>query len=152
MRIIQLTLLALVSFNVLASDVVTGKEAAYFSKMTAYELNASPDKNPEHAGICQQRFGWILNDHVIDIDYSINTKTGIQFAKANLMNSEINLFPMGLESSYSFLSMRGIPEALKNYSIDRVYLKLDKDFSFRTIAISLIDKDMTFQCIASESK
>ncbi|MBP9778074.1 MAG: hypothetical protein KBD25_02705 [Rickettsiaceae bacterium] len=148
-----LTALVVSCSNLLATevveDVVTGQEFAYFTDLSAYKLNGSRDTNLDHTNTCLNQFGWILNTKLLEINYKIAVRTGMQSATVSLLNASAALSPMGLANSYSFLTQNNIPDILKNYNIRQIYFRLDRgSFKLRKAAVSFSDNSLDFQCIA----
>lgn len=153
MKIKKLVVLSAALFSMVASaEVVTGSETVYLTEMAAYKFNAERDYDEEHNATCNQKFGWVNNKHAVELEYNINTKTGMQYASANLLNIKVEMLPMGIAGKYAFLSQRGIPDELKTLHVKQIYFRLSKEFELQTTAVTFLDKSLDFQCIAQTVK
>lgn len=75
---------------------------------------------------CQATMGDFVGTQ-LDVQYSVNTTTGIQFATASYMGSDVPLHPLGIAGRYSFMS-NGVPPALSEKKVDRIIFNMSLAF------------------------
>lgn len=136
------------ALNAGIEDPVTGHESVYINEVNAYSMSGAPDTDVDHQNTCMQKFGWISNSDILEIDYKIHVKTGMQSASIKFKDALVDLQPMGISKSYSFMTQRGIPAALKELNIRQIYFRLNKEFVLKKVAVSFEDKNLDYQCIA----
>ena len=125
-RLLQLTLVlcGLVAANPGIAAAQKGTVATKLLQANAYQENGSPA--PAKDAACTAKYKTFLGQQVSNT-YDINVKTGRMTASATFKGVPTQLFPMGLSSSYGFIS-DGIPPALQKIGLMRLIFKLDKQF------------------------
>jgi len=76
---------------------------------------------------CQGAMGAFLNTSLTG-SYDIDTSTLIMSATAEYMEASVDLYPLGLTGSYTFMS-DGVPASLQEKDIDRIIVAISLDFT-----------------------
>jgi len=122
---LTLVLAALLAANAGIAAAQKGTVTTKLSQANAYQENGSPAPSKDAA--CTAKYKVQLGQPVVDT-YDINVKTGMMTASATFRTVPTKLYPMGLSSSYSFIS-DGIPPELQKIGLMRLIFKLDKQFA-----------------------
>jgi hypothetical protein len=112
----------------------------------AYQENGSPAPGKDAA--CKAKYKAYMGAPVTDI-YKINVKTGIMTASAKFQDVTTQLYPMGLSSSYSFMS-DGIPPQLATLGVMRIIFQLSKQFTSPKNMV-MFPLETGFNCVLTNS-
>lgn len=126
-RLLSLTLsmTGLLAANAGIAAAQKGTVATKLLQASAYQDNGSPA--PAKDAACTAKYKTFLGQEVVNT-YDINVKTLIMSASATFKGVPTQLYPMGLSSSYGFIS-DGIPPALQKIGLMRIIFQLDKQFA-----------------------
>lgn len=121
----------------LTTLALAGAATAVFAaaKTGTVELNLNQEYGVEQNGsysaagtkMCQESMGSVAGAP-LNVSYSIDPKTLIESATADFMGESVQLYPLGISGTYSFMS-DGVPQSLKDKNVDRIIFKLNEDFS-----------------------
>lgn len=142
--LIATTLFSLGFANLALAEHKTGTEAVKLSQVFAVKMNGSRD--PSMDGACKDKYGQYLGQTVTS-KYDINTETLIMYATSNVFGATVDLHPMGLSTSYSFMS-DGVPKAMADKGVMQVVFSLKLDFTHPENDI-MADLNATHNCVMS---
>jgi hypothetical protein len=140
-----LVLCAFVSGAAFAQDK-QGKVTVKLTMAKGYQENGSPAPSKDAA--CKTKYATYIGAPVTNT-YNINVKTGMMSASANFQNVDTQLFPMGLSSSYSFMS-DGVPPELQKIGVMRIIFKISKQFTAPQSSI-MFPLETGFNCVLTNA-
>jgi hypothetical protein len=122
-----------------------GKQGKVTVKLTmakGYQENGS--SAPSKDAACKTKYATYVGAPVTST-YDINVKTGMMSASSNFQNADTQLFPMGLSSSYSFMS-DGVPPELQKIGVMRIVFKISKQFTSPQSSV-MFPLETGFNCV-----
>lgn len=122
MLVSSLAIFALV-FGAAIAQGKEGKDTVKLTTAKAYQENGSPAPSKDAA--CAAKYKTYIGASVTNT-YNIDTKS--QTASSNFQNVDTKLIPMGLSSSYSFIS-NGIPPELQKIGVMRIIFQISRTFT-----------------------
>jgi hypothetical protein len=122
---LTLVLAGLLAANAGLAAAQKGTVATKLLQANGYQENGSPA--PAKDAACTAKYKTFLGNEVNNT-YDINVKTLIMTASSTFKGVPVQLYPMGLSGSYSFMS-DGIPPVLQKIGLMRLIFSLDKQFA-----------------------
>ncbi len=147
-RLVSLTL-ALAGLLAVDAGIAAAQKGTVATKLmqaNAYQDNGSPA--PAKDAACTAKYKTFLGQQVVNT-YDINVKTLIMTASATFKGVPTQLYPMGLSSSYGFIS-DGIPPALQKIGLTRIIFQLDKQFGNPRNAL-MFPLETGFNCVLTNA-
>lgn len=133
--------------NTALAEHKTGTETVKLTQVYAVTMPGSRD--PSMDGACKEKYGSYLGQTVTS-KYDINTQTLIMFASSSVFGTPVELHPLGLSTSYSFMS-DGVPQALADKGVSRVIFSIKLDYSQPESDV-MADLSDTHNCVMSNLK
>lgn len=122
--VIAMALFGMALTNTAMAEQKSGSETVALSQV--YGVTMTGSRDPSADGACKQKYGGYLGQKITS-KYDINTKTLIMSATSTVFGVPVVLHPMGLSTSYSFMS-DGVPKALEDKGVMRVIFSMTRAF------------------------
>lgn len=106
------------------ADDHTGDVTLELQSISAMNETGQPD--PSRDADCQSAYGdWIGQS--VTTEYEINPESMMMSATSTVQGSEVDLFPLGIQGIYAFMS-DGVPAALEEAHVIRVLFQISMGF------------------------
>ena len=122
---IATTFMGLAFANSALADHKVGTKTVTLTHVFGVKMTGSRDPSADAA--CKDKYGSYLGQKITS-KYDINTKTLIMTASSNVFGTDVELHPLGLSTSYSFMS-DGVPQALADKGVSRVIFSVKLNYS-----------------------
>ncbi|KZM50374.1 hypothetical protein [Labrenzia sp. OB1] len=121
-----------------------GKTSVKLTTASAFLENGS--RAPDKDDACTERYEADLGT-VVNIEFGINVTTLIMLAEAEVQGIAVELHPLGISGTYSFMS-DGLPESLREKGFMREIFSVKTDFSNETFDL-MGELDENTNCVLS---
>ena len=106
------------------ADDHTGDVTLELQSISAMNETGQPD--PSRDADCQSAYGdWIGRS--VTTEYEVNPVSMMMSATSTVQGSEVDLFPLGIQGIYAFMS-DGVPAALEEAHVIRVLFQISMGF------------------------